>query len=156
MEKTLVQKLFCLILLGLITIPCSSLANVVYSPYYDWSKIAIFSLLSFLIIFLVWILSPLGIIFIFSILAQFLVFRKTIRIVAWVFQGIVFILTLLLGIIGLLYTFSLYGEEKYILLFGFIGAITVIFCLMIGTIIAQIIWQTKKPKSSNLGEKDSK
>lgn len=118
--------------------------DIYYYFTFDWSMIILFSFLVFLIILLLWIISPLGIIFILASLAQFLVSKKALQITAWIFQGMVFIFGLLLGIIGIFWTLSLSGEKKYIFLFGIIGSLIVIFCLMIATIIAQIIWQIKK------------
>lgn len=161
MKDILKQKLFPLILLNLLSIPCVGLAlsfpdeeimpqtiTPHLYPAFDWLTIIIFSFLVFLIGFLAWAISPLGIIFILASLAQFLVSKKAVQITAWIFQGLVFVFTFLLGIIGIFYTLSLYGEEKYIFLFGLVGATIVIFCLMIGTIIAQIVWQIKKRKSN--------
>ncbi len=140
-------KLFTLIFLGLITIPYLALANVV-SPYhvYDWSRIILFSLMVFLTGFLVWALSPLGLIFIASALTQFLIPKKEIRIVAWVFQGLVFAFTILLGIIGIIFSLSLpgYNEGRYVFLIGISGAVIIICLLMIGAMIAQSIWQKRK------------
>lgn len=147
MKNIFSPKLLALIFIGLITIPYLALANVV-SPYpvYDWSRIILFSLMVFLIGFLVWVLSPLGLIFIASTLTQFLIPKKEIRIVAWVFQGIVFIFTILLGIIGIIFSFSLprYIEERYAFLIGIFGAVIIICLLMIGVMIAQFIWQKRK------------
>lgn len=140
-------KLFTLIFLGLITIPYLALANMV-SPYpvYDWSRIILFSLIVFLIGFLAWVLSPLGLIFIASTLTQFLIPKKEIRIVAWVFQGIVFAFTILLGIIGIIFSLSLprYNEGRYTFLIGTSGVVIIICLLMIGVMIAQFIWQKRK------------
>ena len=128
---------------GLLLFPLFVSADVVgYS--YDWPIIALFSLLIFLIMTLAWFVSPLGIIFVLSSLAQFLLPQKPIRIIAWVFQGMVFLFTILLGIIGTIYAFSQYGEGKYILLFSIIGAFSLVSVLMVGTMIAQVIWQRKK------------
>jgi len=147
MKNIFSPKLFALISIGLITIPYLALANVV-SPYpvYDWSRIILFSLIVFLIGFLVWVLSPLGLIFIASSLVQFLIPKKEIRIVAWVFQGLVLIFSILLGIIGIIFSPSLfrYSQERYIFLISIPGAAIIICFLMIGVMIAQFIWQKRK------------
>ena len=147
MKNIFSPKLLALIFIGLITIPHLALANVV-SPYpvYDWSRIILFSLIVFLIGFLVWVLSPLGLIFIASTLTQFLIPKKEIRIVALVFQGLVLIFTILLGIIAIIFSFYLprYGEERYTFLSGISGAVIIICVLMIGTMITQFIWQKRK------------
>jgi len=148
------QKLFSIVLFGLIFIPFVTLANTITIPYpnstvipypiYDWPRIILFSLLAFLIMFLVWLISPLGIIFISCTLAQFLISKRVVRIIALIFQGLVLAFTILLGIAGLILTLSVYGETKYIFLISIIGTVSTICLLMIGTIIAQIIWQRKK------------
>jgi len=132
------------ILFLLITAPEFVSAYLPYYEHYEWKEILFFSLLGSLVIFLIWFVSPLGIIFIFCSLIQFLFPQKKIQIVSWVFQGLVLAFTILLGIAGSVYALHLYGKEKYILLFSILGAESIIFLLMIGIIIIQIIWQRKK------------
>jgi len=141
MKAKFSQKLF--LLTTLMFFPTISLANVVM-PSYEWAMILLFSLIVFLVMFFVWIISPLGIIFILASIFQFLFPRKAVLIVAWIFQSMVFILSLLLGILGLIYAFSIYGEEKYIFLISLITTMVTVCCLMAGTMIFQIFWLLKK------------
>lgn len=153
MKSKFSQKLF--LLMTLMFFPAVSLA-MIYEPHLEWEMILLFSLIVFLVMFVVWIISPLGIIFILTNVFQFLFPRKAVLIVAWVFQGIVFILSLLLGIVGLVYVYSaFYGEQKYIFVVGLGATMVTVCCLMTGTMVAQIIWQVKKltrSKSKSLEE----
>lgn len=133
-------------LLALAVLPLSVSAMSIYPGYYNWPSIAIASLLGFLIAILVWLISPMGVIFTICSLAQFLLPRKPVKIVAWIFQGLTLISTILIGGIGIVYAMSQYGEQKYIFLFSILGAFSVILLGMISAMITQIIWQRKKSK----------
>jgi hypothetical protein len=96
------------------------------------------------IMILAWLISPLGVTFTICSLAQFLMKIKPVRIIAWIFQSIIFIFTFFLGIAGILWANSSYREEQYIILISTIGAAIIICLSIIITIISQIIWQRKR------------
>lgn len=144
MIKNIFKKIYPFIFV-LILFPSLVFATVIYDGYgYDWLEIVAFSLLVLTIMILIWIVSPLGVAFILCSLAQFIVQNKAVKIVAWIFQPIIFIFTFLLGILGVFWNKSAYGEGEYIILISVIGATGIICLSLIGTIIAQIIWQRKK------------
>lgn len=151
--------MFFLILFGLIVLPSFVLSQGGYpdslipdyymppSPYYDWTKIVLISLLATLLLFLVWLFSPLGIVFIICTISQFLVKKREVRLLSWIFQGLVLIFTILLGIAAFVLALTpsfFYGQEKYIFLISAIGTLSLIFLLISGVIITQIIWQKRK------------
>ena len=155
MKNIFPSTLFIVISFSLIITPYFALAVaessiMPYYPVYDWGRIIFISLIIFLITFLMWLFSPLGLIFIASTLVQFLISKKEIRLVAWVIQSLIFVFTILLGAIGIIFSLSRYGEQRYSFLVGFIGTAVIICLLMLGAMVSQFIWQRRKTDVVNI------
>lgn len=139
------KKIFSLFSAGALgLLPASASAIIAPRYSYDWPEIIGYSLFWLVSMVLIWLLSPLGVAFTACSLAQFLVPKKAVRIVAWIFQSLIFIFTFLLGIIGIFWGGSEYGEGRYIILIAVLGSVSVICLSIIVTFVSQIIWQKKR------------
>jgi hypothetical protein len=128
----------------------------------DWSKILInilIYLICLVIIIIALALSPVGVIFGAGVLVQFLVKNQVARIIAWVFQILVLLFWILLGLIYLLgqgiwqwsnMPMSYRYGTNYSMMQPFWWAIVTIYILwllgMVATMIIQIIYRQRKFK----------
>jgi hypothetical protein len=129
--------------------------NKVGVPQSDWQSV-LAGVLVFLIMLSIFLvistLSPLGLIFLVCTLLQFFVKHKVVRIIAWVFQGLVFLATVALGAI-LLFGWSNYGigywmgyvYDKSIAASALVAWI-IFVAAMVGFMVWQIVRQVKKKK----------
>ncbi|TSC95950.1 MAG: hypothetical protein Athens101410_274 [Parcubacteria group bacterium Athens1014_10] len=138
----------------------------------DWQKILInilFFIFYLTIFSLLAILSPFGMIFIASTLIQFLSKLKIARIIAWVFQILIFILSVFVGffwlILGMseelsiinIYSYS-YSYKPYIFI-ALVVVYLIFIIVMLGTMLFQMVLRKREKElnnSKNIKLKESK